>query len=179
MIQSSVFSNQFLNKTVKLFWNIKQDYLNGSLTMHIHSCPVPQHAQSNEILSRHCICCQNTRGIWLVVVAKFFDMIVFDNVNSFLANIPILYPLKTPENFKGYKMGKSASIGFIRTTLVGISGNLSFFPQGPGYKSLHLEVYGVMVVQNVVGPYSHEIAFMHIQYLSFVIIEQKKRNFSK
>ena len=38
-------------------------------------------------------------------------------VNPFLANVPILYPLKTPENlwfsgvFKGYKMGTLARYG--------------------------------------------------------------------
>ena len=38
-------------------------------------------------------------------------------VNPFLANVPILYPLKTPENqrfsvvFKGYKMGTLAGNG--------------------------------------------------------------------
>ena len=40
------------------------------------------------------------------------------HLNSFLANAPILYPLKTPENqrffcvFRGYKMGTLARDGF-------------------------------------------------------------------
>ena len=42
---------------------------------------------------------------------------MFGIINSFLANIPILYPLKTPENlwfsgvFWGYKMGTLARNG--------------------------------------------------------------------
>ena len=42
-----------------------------------------------------------------------------DYVNPFLPNIPILYPLKIPENvrfsgvFRGYKMGKLARNGLI------------------------------------------------------------------
>ena len=41
----------------------------------------------------------------------------FAKINPFLANVPILYPLKTPENlwfssvFRGYKMGKLARNG--------------------------------------------------------------------
>ena len=41
--------------------------------------------------------------------------------NPFLANVPILYPLKTPENqrfsgvFRGYKMGKLARNGLMQS----------------------------------------------------------------
>ena len=44
-------------------------------------------------------------------------MAASETFNSFLANAPILYPLKTPENlwlsgiFKGYKMGTLAING--------------------------------------------------------------------
>ena len=47
-------------------------------------------------------------------------------VNPFLANVPILYPLKTPENqrfsdvFRGYKMGTLARNGLIiKVTVIG------------------------------------------------------------
>ena len=49
-------------------------------------------------------------------VSKIFERVVF---NPFLANVPILYPLKTPENqkfsgvFMGYKMGTLAKNGLI------------------------------------------------------------------
>ena len=50
---------------------------------------------------------------WFFVKFSLQDLIV----NQFLANVPILYSLKTPENFwfygvfKGYKMGKLARNG--------------------------------------------------------------------
>ena len=40
----------------------------------------------------------------------------FKQINPFLANVPILYPLKTPENlgaFSGYKMGTLARNGLM------------------------------------------------------------------
>ena len=50
-------------------------------------------------------------------VSKIFERIVF---NPFLANVPILCPLKTPENFwfsgvfRGYKMGTLARNGLTK-----------------------------------------------------------------
>ena len=44
-------------------------------------------------------------------------------INPFLTNVPILYPLKTPENqrfsivFRGYKMGTLARNGLIELFL--------------------------------------------------------------
>ena len=43
-----------------------------------------------------------------------------EKINPFLANAPILYPLKTPENerfsdvFRGYKLGTLAANGLIQ-----------------------------------------------------------------
>ena len=50
-------------------------------------------------------------------VSKIFERVVF---NPFLANVPILYPLKTPENFwfsgifRGYKIGTLARNGLAK-----------------------------------------------------------------
>ena len=48
------------------------------------------------------------------------DVVV--KVNPFLANVPILYPLKTPENqrykIRGYKMETLARNGLIETLLL-------------------------------------------------------------
>ena len=46
-----------------------------------------------------------------------------EKINPFLANAPILYPLKTPENqrfsdvFRGYKLGTLATNGLIQESV--------------------------------------------------------------
>ena len=56
-------------------------------------------------------------ALQLVEKLKFLELVLVSMVNPFLANIPILYPLKTSESlwfcgfFKGYKMGTLARNG--------------------------------------------------------------------
>ena len=56
-------------------------------------------------------------ALQLVEKLKFLELVLVSMVNQFVANIPILYPLKTPESlwfcgfFKGYKMGTLARNG--------------------------------------------------------------------
>ena len=55
---------------------------------------------------------------WLLETGRNTSEDKKDTLNQFLANAPILYPLKTPENqrfsgvFSGYKMGTLARNGF-------------------------------------------------------------------
>ena len=59
----------------------------------------------------------NKRVIWSIASYKYQTLI---NFNPFLANMPILYPQKTPENlpfasvFRGYKMGTLARYGLMK-----------------------------------------------------------------
>ena len=61
---------------------------------------------------------------FLVGVIKYSYNEIFNNfLNPYLANVPILYPLKTPENqsfsdvFRGYKMETLAKNGLISVSM--------------------------------------------------------------
>ena len=58
--------------------------------------------------------------VFLFLLHGFFEKLINKLNNSFLANLPSLYPLKTPENsswffgvFKGSEMGKLTRNGLI------------------------------------------------------------------
>ena len=72
-----------------------------------------------------------------------FSLSLSSSFNAFLANVPILNPLKTPENlwfsgvFRGYKMGTFARNGLIKNSA--LNDFLKCCPKEQGTLYIHTE----------------------------------------